>query len=864
MASTLPTVLAGPMVRRVEPKLASFWIALSDPSDNVTATIWSGVQKAGATAGSVQSGNAKVGSASVKTRRFGKRLNVALVVIKLDDGHALTPGTLYSYDIQVGDKALKQLGFLDDEVLSVDDAKVRVGALALGYTSGQLPSFVTPPPNVEQTLIIHGSCRSSIAPHYDALAFVDDAIKDNITDVSKRPQQLYLTGDQIYADDMADTFLYMLSQLADDTIGWSETIHVVATRDQSGLASDEKTTHSTDVVLDKQVPVTLDSFPPNRRLSAVVKLGGYTTSDGDNHLISYGEYVAMYLACWNPRVWSALGTPDNIFGPMPVDFDYMWPFLDQPENAKDYGGDFRVLKQAVIDDQTHDQSMDYSVERKKTEVFRAGIPRVARALANCATYMIFDDHDVTDDWNLSKKWQNRVYSKAFGRQLVRNAIMAYAVFQGWGNDPVAFETGNNKSVLDEIEKLYGADDGAFPLGDTNPIDILSAVTGTDVKQLPTWNYTVQTPKAQVIVLDTRTRRKFDGQGYSPPDLLGQNRETQLPAGPVKDGREVTFVISAAPVFGPDIVEQLAWPLAQSLTDAINLGKGLESNDFQHANIGTEKYDAEGWSSNDKAREDFLARLATYPSVVVLGGDVHFGYTAVMDYYAGAKDKQKISRIVQLTSSPFRNVSKPQIKLLSRQNPFLQALETAFSISRIAWKKASPIVLPHGAFVSAGRQGRMQREPSLLPADGWPDGTTIPDKGDPDWSWRITMQRDTRPDAQRPPALTQPVIAAADELKESNSLPGYRAIANRHQTMAALRFEFPRQIAFPSHYGFIKLSKTATDITLHHVLVSASSIESPTGAENTVHDVVLTPTKLAAPTLTTRGAPPTSPTGGGTT
>ena len=853
MASTLPTVLAGPIVRRVEPKLASFWIALSAPSDSVTATIWAGVQKAGAAAGTVQSGNAKVGSASVKTRRFGKHLNVALVVVKLDDSAALQPGAIFSYDIQVGSQGLKQLGLLDDEVLSSADAAVRAPALALGYTSGQLPSFVTPPPTIEQTLMIHGSCRNSLAPHYDALAYVDDAIKLNITDLTKRPQQLYLTGDQIYADDLASSFLYMLSQLADGVIGLTEQIHVVATNQEAGI----KTGQPTDVALDQQFPVTLDTFPTNRRLSAVVKLGGYTTGDGDNHLISYGEYVAMYLACWSPRVWSALGTTDQVYLPLPVDFDKLWPFLDQPEQAKAYGGDIRKLR-----DEANKPNNDYAVERKNTELYRAGVPRVARALANCATYMIFDDHDVTDDWNLSKKWQNRVYSKPFGRQLVRNAVMAYAVFQGWGNDPVAFETGTNKTVLDEIEKLYGADDGAYPLGDTNPIDTLSGVTATiDPKLLPTWNYVVKTPKAQVIVLDTRTHRKFTGEGYNPPDLVGQNRETQLPAGPVTDGREVTFVISAAPVFGPDIVEQLAWPLAQSMIDAVHLGKGLEASGFQAAQVGSEKYDAEGWSSNDQAREDLLARLATYPAVVVLGGDVHFGYTATLDYYARTADKTKVSRIVQLTSSPFRNVSKPAIKLLARQNPFLQNLETGFSVARIAWKKASTIKVPPGAFISAGRLGRIQREPSLLPADGWPDGTTIPDTGKPDWTWRITIQRDSRSDSARPLPLRQPVIAAADELKEASSLPGYRAIANRHQTMAATRFEFLRQMVFQSHYALIRLTKSGTDITLHQVMVSQSAPESPTGAENTIHDVLLSPSKDPAPTLTTRGA--TAPGGGPT-
>ena len=117
---------------------------------------------------------------------------------------------------------------------------------------------------------------------------------------------------------------------------------------------------------------------------------------------------------------------------------------------------------------------------------------------------------------------------------------------------------------------------------------------------------------------------------------------------------------------------------------------------------------------------------------------------------------------------------------------------------------------------------------------------------------IAIQRDARPDSTRPLPLRQPLLPATDELKETSSLPGYRAIANRHQTMAATRFEFLRQMVFQSHYALIRLSKSGTDITLHQVMVSQSELESPTGAENTIHDVLLSPSKDPAPTLTTRG------------
>jgi hypothetical protein len=48
--------------------------------------------------------------------------------------------------------------------------------------------------------------------------------------------------------------------------------------------------------------------------------------------------------------------------------------------------------------------------------------------------MIFDDHDVTDDSNITGNWYNRVRSSPLGRRVVSNALAAYWAFQGWGND----------------------------------------------------------------------------------------------------------------------------------------------------------------------------------------------------------------------------------------------------------------------------------------------------------------------------------------------------------------------------------------------------------------------------------------------
>ena len=123
MSITLPPVLAGPIVRRVEPRLFTVWIALSEPAagtDSVEVKIWRGFQMSGPAAGAVVSGDPLVGSGSAPTRPFGKHLHIACVVVKIvAPAPPLDHGTIYSYDVTIkrstGNQGLKSLGMLSDQ-----------------------------------------------------------------------------------------------------------------------------------------------------------------------------------------------------------------------------------------------------------------------------------------------------------------------------------------------------------------------------------------------------------------------------------------------------------------------------------------------------------------------------------------------------------------------------------------------------------------------------------------------------------------------------------------------------------------------------------------------------------------------------
>ncbi len=108
---------------------------------------------------------------------------------------------MYSYDIVVkldgdAESRLGDLGLLTDHATAP-------AWLALGYQDGWLPSFATVPNDVADLRIIQGSCRGSTETGRDAFPPIDDLIGGVLTDATQRPHLLFLTGDQIYADESA-------------------------------------------------------------------------------------------------------------------------------------------------------------------------------------------------------------------------------------------------------------------------------------------------------------------------------------------------------------------------------------------------------------------------------------------------------------------------------------------------------------------------------------------------------------------------------------------------------------------------------------------------------------------------------------
>lgn len=565
----LPLVLAGPIVRCVTKDAVTVWVALKD-SKEVTLEIF-------------DTNKTKLIQGTRNTTKVGENLHIVAVTASYTSDF-LSNGQDYLYDLYFGDgKNLSSPGVITSSGSITD----------ITYSEYELPSFPVTPNSLDDLRIVHGSCRKPHGESIDAMASLDKMIAEALSlDKRKRPHQLFLTGDQIYADDVADVLLFMLMDAAQTLLGWSE--------------------HLPDIVNDAQLE-------PGQRNDIATNVAGLTGSIGKignisnlckSHLFAFGEYCAMYLFAWSDVLWM-----------QPEDFPDLKLVHDEQGFLQDIFGKVKST---------------FEQESKYIKEFWQTLKPVRRALANLPTYMIFDDHEITDDWYLNVAWCDRILTKPLGRRILQNGMLAYALFQGWGNTPEQFEGGESGELLLQALERWTNSVGKDSTAEKDIYQYLGLPELTDIhdsqpKKLPSsqkalkWHYIVNGSGYEVLVLDTRTRRSFPGAEFDFPALLSQEAcEEQILHFPQAAGAKVTMVISPGPVIGLPFLESIQ-----------KVAKNI-SEKFGKAAWG---FDTEAWALEDAAFERLLSKLALRGSskeptrAIILSGDVHYSFSARLQYCA---------------------------------------------------------------------------------------------------------------------------------------------------------------------------------------------------------------------------------------
>jgi hypothetical protein len=468
------------MLRKVTPQSVTVWLALR-ASGHVALKILTAV-------------GTPVISGSRNTVAIGLNLHIVAVTAQSTSGNVMKEGEVYQYDLD--------FIFNDAKLGHMTLADATANALLAYKPTYSLPTFCLPPQDPGLLRLICGSCRKASGDGKDHLAILDSLISQAVESASPlvRPHQLLLMGDQIYADDVAEGLLTMLTDASSALLGWEENI-------PGGLSGQ---------------PFKAADRPAYTRYQ-ILKDAGFTSEDMRCHLMSLGEYLCMYLFVWS---------------------DLLWP--KESGNMPSYDEIVSNVKAAVFGFESDEfKTVLRNLERAETQILdankalynlQAALPYVRRALANIPTYMICDDHEVTDDWNMTRDdFCKGVYGHDIGMRIVQNAVVAYALCQHWGNAPEQFDPPSTPggvllSLLDNVTTAsYDADFSSQ--GSPTIRTLVSVHTYQEIMHYPSgpacyhdpqsldFHYTIEGPGHQVIVTDTRTFRTYAHGGSGHSDLL---------------------------------------------------------------------------------------------------------------------------------------------------------------------------------------------------------------------------------------------------------------------------------------------------------------------------------------------------------
>ena len=526
----LPFLIAGPMVRLATPETVCIWLATS----NANACDISLVNQQHETKEDIL--------------QLGEHLFVRLIHI-----------------------TAKETPFPTDELIKYQlNTSEKIDISMFCYDGCNLPAFVVP--NKIDSLL-HGSCRNPHHPSEDALISADNYQNTQRNQGEIGAQLLLLSGDQIYADDVAGVTLQAIYQLI-DTLGiFKETSLNIDLPDDINEQLYRRA---------QKLPVTAWQDRSKRTLGYWLKkdLEHFTSAKSENHLIGFEEFVAMYLLCYSKQAWQCINIDLLIF---------------TSSEAK---------IQKCFDD-----------EKSALLKFVDGLHHSQRLYANMSCLMMFDDHDVTDDWNLTANWEQNVYQDPVSRRIVANGLISYWIFQGWGNDAGKKSGFFKDLILDsKIEKQWHFEN-----------------LDKEIFNFSYWHFEVPC-EPKLVVLDTRTHRWRNEHNFDEPSgLLDWEQLTHLEQNLI--GEEGVILMSPAPVFGVKSIEAI-----QSLFNICG-----------HPLL----VDVENWMAHEGAARKLMntfRRADTPVETLILSGDVHYSFC----YYVQARFSQRDNRIWQLTASGIKN------------------------------------------------------------------------------------------------------------------------------------------------------------------------------------------------------------------
>ncbi|GAA1039609.1 alkaline phosphatase D family protein [Virgisporangium ochraceum] len=259
-------------------------------------------------------------------------------------------------------------------------------------------------------------------------------------------------------------------------------------------------------------------------------------------------------------------------------------------------------------------------------------PDIRWLFSTVPSVMIFDDHEIIDDWNISDTWRTDINRESWWATRIKAGLATYWVYQHLGNIPPS-----------ELEKdpvyqavLANADDATAVLDEF----------GTRADSEPgsyRWSYALDLGRTRVVVLDNRAGRQLEPGRRA----MASDADWAWLRDAVDGDHDGVVIASSLPWLMPPAIHHLE-AASERLTESRRPWVRRRAEKIRRA------VDLEHWAAFGRSF-DALAELLTDvadreggpATVCVLSGDVHHSYVA-------RADLPTRSPIYQLTCSPVHN------------------------------------------------------------------------------------------------------------------------------------------------------------------------------------------------------------------
>jgi hypothetical protein len=274
-------------------------------------------------------------------------------------------------------------------------------------------------------------------------------------------------------------------------------------------------------------------------------------------------------------------------------------------------------------------------------------PDVRWLLSTVPTAMIFDDHDVHDDWNTSRSWRADLQATSWWAERITGALMSYWVYQHIGN--------LSPEELAE-DRTYAAVRGSRDAEPVLRTFAQAADREADGAKGARWSYWRDLGPTRLVVIDSRCGRILDGRR----SMLSKAEQDWILARLDGDYDHLLIGTSLPWLMAPALHAVEAWnermcehPSAwrRRLGERLRRAADLEHWPAFHASFGwlAGLVADLGQPASHRAAGGDPGRREPPATVCVLSGDVHHSYLCEAAYPDAVR-----SRVYQVTCSPMFN------------------------------------------------------------------------------------------------------------------------------------------------------------------------------------------------------------------